>query len=182
MSTYVLLLRGINVGKANRLSMATLKSVLEQLGALQVRTLLNSGNAVFSLLIPHSCDQLSDQIAAALLAETHLDLHCIVKTAADVQAAAAEINTVVMTATATPDPSRFLLGFSRGSETLTQFAAAASSLKAETSTLHIGANALYLYCNDGIKQSAIAELLSSKKWRTITCRNLTTVQKILAML
>lgn len=39
MSTYILLLRGINAGKANRLPMATLKAVLQQLGAQQPSTL-----------------------------------------------------------------------------------------------------------------------------------------------
>jgi uncharacterized protein (DUF1697 family) len=182
MSTYILLLRGINVGKANRLPMATLKAVLEQLGAQQVRTLLNSGNAVFSLPTSPACNLLGDQIAAALLAETGLDLHCIVKTAADLQAAAAAVNAEVMTGSNEPDPSRFLLGFCRDPQILAQFASAAAPLPAAGSKLQIGEDALYLYCTDGINQCPIANLLVSKKWRLITGRNLATVQKILAML
>lgn len=182
MSTYILLLRGINVGKANRLPMATLKTVLEQLGAQQVRTLLNSGNALFSLPDNPACDLLGDHIAAALLAETGLDLHCIVKTAAELQAAAAEVNAVLMTGSNEPDPSRFLLGFCRDPQTLSQFASAAGTLPASSSKLQLGNDALYLYCTDGINQCLIANLLVSKKWRLITGRNLATVQKILALL
>jgi uncharacterized protein (DUF1697 family) len=46
--TYVALLRGINVGKAKRVAMADLRAAIESLGYTDVRTLLNSGNAVFT--------------------------------------------------------------------------------------------------------------------------------------
>ncbi len=45
--TYVVLLRGVNVGKAVRVPMKDLKTLLEELGFTDVVTYLNSGNAVF---------------------------------------------------------------------------------------------------------------------------------------
>ncbi|NUP04893.1 MAG: DUF1697 domain-containing protein [Polyangiaceae bacterium] len=42
------LLRGINVGRNKRVSMSDLKALVEELGFGDVRTLLNSGNVVFS--------------------------------------------------------------------------------------------------------------------------------------
>src|SRR5258705_13773818 len=47
--THVALLRGINVGTAKRVAMADLQSLVEELGHGDVRTLLNSGNVVFTL-------------------------------------------------------------------------------------------------------------------------------------
>src|ERR1700744_4210713 len=47
MKRYIALLRGINVGKAKRVPMADLRALMESLGYAGVRTLLNSGNAVF---------------------------------------------------------------------------------------------------------------------------------------
>jgi uncharacterized protein (DUF1697 family) len=44
---YVVLLRGINVGKGARVPMKTLKELLEGLGLSNVVTYLNSGNVVF---------------------------------------------------------------------------------------------------------------------------------------
>lgn len=44
---YAAFLRGINVGGNHKVPMAELKKVLEGLGFENVRTLLNSGNAVF---------------------------------------------------------------------------------------------------------------------------------------
>lgn len=48
MGRYVVLLRGINVGGQNKLSMAALKAYLEELGHSDVTTLLASGNVVLS--------------------------------------------------------------------------------------------------------------------------------------
>jgi uncharacterized protein (DUF1697 family) len=45
---FVALLRGINVGTAKRVPMADLRSLVEELGYSEVRTLLNSGNVVFT--------------------------------------------------------------------------------------------------------------------------------------
>ena len=47
MTTYIALVRGINVGGKNLLPMRDLVSNLETLGAEQVRTYIQSGNAVF---------------------------------------------------------------------------------------------------------------------------------------
>ncbi len=47
MSTYLALLRGINVGGNNKVSMAELKTVFEDLGFSDVRTYINSGNVIF---------------------------------------------------------------------------------------------------------------------------------------
>lgn len=44
---YVILLRGINVGGNNRVEMARLKSLLENIGYTNVVTYINSGNAIF---------------------------------------------------------------------------------------------------------------------------------------
>ena len=44
---YVLLLRAVNLGPTNKVAMADLKRLLEDLGCTEVKTVLNSGNAVF---------------------------------------------------------------------------------------------------------------------------------------
>ena len=45
---YVALLRGINVGGSNKVSMAELKAVFENAGMASARTYINSGNVIFS--------------------------------------------------------------------------------------------------------------------------------------
>ena len=47
MTDRIALLRGINVGRAKRIAMADLRSLIKDLGHTKIRTLLNSGNACF---------------------------------------------------------------------------------------------------------------------------------------
>src|ERR1700704_6655273 len=47
MTTYVMLLRGINVGGQNKISMSKLKLFLEEQGFKNVATYIQSGNAIF---------------------------------------------------------------------------------------------------------------------------------------
>ena len=49
MARAVALLRGVNVGGRSRLPMAQLRAVLDNLGYRDVKTLLQSGNAVFEI-------------------------------------------------------------------------------------------------------------------------------------
>lgn len=69
MTTLVVLLRGINVGKANRISMATLREVLEGVGCTDVRTHLQSGNAVATWMGTSSA---LEQAARTALEDGHL--------------------------------------------------------------------------------------------------------------
>ncbi len=48
MSTYIALLRGINVGGNNKVEMKKLRTVFEALGFSDVATYINSGNVIFS--------------------------------------------------------------------------------------------------------------------------------------
>ncbi|MFP5115452.1 DUF1697 domain-containing protein [Bacillaceae bacterium C204] len=47
MTIYIALLRGINVGKNNRIKMADLKTLLETMGLEKVKTYIQSGNVLF---------------------------------------------------------------------------------------------------------------------------------------
>lgn len=60
MATYVALLRAVNVGGTGKLPMAELKALCEGLGLTDVRTYIQSGNAVFA------CDWGEARVKAAL--------------------------------------------------------------------------------------------------------------------
>jgi len=67
MARHVLLLRGINVGGAGKLPMAELRMILARLGAGNVATCIQSGNAVFTSEI--APDSLGPAIADAINAQ-----------------------------------------------------------------------------------------------------------------
>jgi uncharacterized protein (DUF1697 family) len=73
--TFLILLRGINVGGKNKVSMAELKKLLEGLGFLDVSTFIASGNVV--LTSDRKADEISAQIEAALPKAFELDSQLI---------------------------------------------------------------------------------------------------------
>jgi uncharacterized protein (DUF1697 family) len=80
--TYVGLLRGINLGARNRVAMADLRALVEDLGGEDVQTYVQSGNVVFgSDLAPANLEQaLAERISRAL----GLDIAVLVRTGAQV--------------------------------------------------------------------------------------------------
>ncbi|MBK8016160.1 MAG: DUF1697 domain-containing protein [Betaproteobacteria bacterium] len=85
MSRFVVLLRGVNVGKGNKVSMAQFRAALEDLGHEDVRTLLNSGNAVFSST-SRSAARLASAIADVVEERFGVATPVIVKSARDLEA------------------------------------------------------------------------------------------------
>lgn len=75
MNTYVILIRGINVGGKNKLSMAGLKKCLEELGFSNVSTFIASGNVI--LKSSKRAGAIKAQIEKALPANFKLDSELI---------------------------------------------------------------------------------------------------------
>lgn len=82
---WVLLLRAVNLGRTNRLPMADLRALLEALGHTDVRTVLNSGNAVFYSRRRSAAD-LATEVEQALSARG-LDVRACVRRAGLLQEA-----------------------------------------------------------------------------------------------
>src|SRR5687767_4217155 len=100
----VALLRGINVGKAKRVAMADLRRLFEDLGYGDVRTLLNSGNVVFTLPRKPSAD-LQVKLSKAVADRTGVSCRVVVLDAEEV-AEAVNGNPLASVA---KDPTRLLL-------------------------------------------------------------------------
>ena len=87
---WILLLRAVNLGPANKLPMKDLKALLEDLGHADVKTYLNSGNATFESPA-RSANKLADDIEAALVRELHLGVRCCVRKETDLRKALDEL-------------------------------------------------------------------------------------------
>src|SRR5215813_8226669 len=83
----VALLRGVNNPGARRVAMADLRVLFEGLGFLDVRTVLNSGNVVFSLAAKGRGELLAPRIEKALAARLGLSSRVSVLSADEVAAA-----------------------------------------------------------------------------------------------
>ncbi len=173
MPQFVVLLRGVNVGKAQRVPMADFKALLEAQGFSGVRTVLNSGNAV-AAHSSRSADALAARVHAALHGGMGLDVPVLVKTAADFNAAVAEHPGPVPPEAEHP---RWLVVFAQQGDAL-QAVAALRPLLTPPEDLHIGRHAAYLHGPGGVLQSKVAVAMLAKIGRGVTTRNWATVLKI----
>ncbi|HEV2072396.1 MAG TPA: DUF1697 domain-containing protein [Thermomicrobiales bacterium] len=84
MQTYVALLRGINVGAHKRIAMADLRALIEGLGYADVRTHLNSGNAVFASQVGVNQD-VASTIRAAVASRPGMNTAVVVRSGEEMQ-------------------------------------------------------------------------------------------------
>jgi len=176
MPRFVVLLRGVNVGKANRVPMEQFRSLLEGLGYTQVQTLLNSGNAVFTAP-DRSASVHATAIAATLQSGLGVTVPVIV-------IASAEFGVIVaQSPIAPPDEhhSRFLIVFSQTGGALQALTAIAPLVEAPERFV-VGKHAAYLYCVQGILESKAATAILGKLGRAVTTRNWATVLKLKELL
>lgn len=176
MPRFAVLLRGVNVGKGNRVPMVGFRQLLEAQGHTAVRTLLNSGNAVFSAA-GRSADRHAQVIAGALRAQLDVDVPVIVK-------AARELDTIVGEnpwPPPVPDPARFLVIFAQDAAALGALGPIAPLVQAPERWF-VGRHAAYLHCPGGLLGSQAATALLGRAGRGVTTRNWATVLKLQALL
>jgi uncharacterized protein (DUF1697 family) len=171
---HVALLRGINVGKAKRVAMADLRALCEGLGYGNVRTLLNSGNIVFSA--PRADARAAAKIEKEIASRLGLDSRVLVITGIELDAIIAE-NPFAECET---NPSRFLV---------TVLATTANRARIEQLTaqnwgaerLGIGSRAVYVWCPDGLIESKASIALGKAVGAAGTSRNWATMKKLQAL-
>lgn len=173
---YVALLRGVNnIGKATRVSMADLRTLFARLGFRDVRTLLNSGNVIFS--VPKTGRaELRARIEAALASKLRLSVAVILLSAR-------EIATVVRDnpfADVATDPSRLLVIVPRARANL---ASVRPLLKKRWApeALALGPHVAYLWCANGVASSPLWTAVDRALDRSGTARNIATFTKALAL-
>lgn len=175
MTTFVALLRGINVGKAKRVPMAELRALLIKLGYTGVATLLNSGNAVFRAANGAPAKHAA-QIATAISTKLKVEVLVIVKSATELAAIVSE-NPLAEKAL---DHSRLLVAFAQDSEALSALEAI-GPLVVSPEQFVVGKNAAYLHCASGILASKAGDALLGKAGKSATTRNWATVLKLHAL-
>lgn len=104
MTRFIALLRGINVGGRNKVPMAELRTLLAGLGYTDVKTHLQSGNAVFSASAK-TATQVTKAVEAALAKQYGRNIAVVVRTAAELRAA------IDANPLAVDHPSHFLVNF-----------------------------------------------------------------------
>jgi uncharacterized protein (DUF1697 family) len=172
---HVILLRGINLGPRNRVSMAEFRDVLERAGFEDVRTYLQSGNAVVSST--KKADEVARAAKRAITKGLGLDLEVVVRSRAQL-AAVVKRNPLGKVA---KNPKRYQVSFlaAKPPAGLKKKLEAAA---AEGERFAISGREIYAWHPDGVARSKLWALLAGKQLGvTATSRNWTTVTKLLEL-
>ncbi len=175
MTVCVAMIRGINVGRAKRIAMADLRILFEELGFTDVRTLLNSGNVVFgaSKLAPAKA---AAAIEAALAQRLGVASRVTVLGADELQAVV-DGNPLLGQAT---DHARLVAFILNGADRRKLLEPLAGQEWAP-GALVIGERAAYVWCPDGVLDSAAAAAVAKALGDATTSRNWNTVCKLQAL-
>ena len=172
MSTWVLLLRGINVGGHHKLPMKDLAALLESAGCDQVRTYIQSGNVVFRAGIEDPV-AFADEISGRIEDE-HGFRPAIQLLTADALEAAVAANPYPEAVTEPKTLHVFFLA----STPPAQLVEGTRELLTATERFKVVGNCLYLHAPDGLARSKFAARVDKAFGVSATSRNWNTVSKL----
>ena len=175
-ATHVALLRGVNnIGASKRVAMAELRVLFEGLGFRDVRTLLNSGNVVFSVPAKRRGD-LRTRIQKALASRLGLTAHVIVLSAREVGGVVHD-NPLSRVA---KNPSHLLVLVPRARADLAVLKPLLEQRWAPE-VLALGHRVAYLWCANGVARSPLWAAADRAVEHTGTVRNMATFAKAAAI-
>jgi uncharacterized protein (DUF1697 family) len=169
---YIAFLRGINVGRAKRIAMADLRVLVEGLGYTDVRSVLNSGNVLFRAP-GTTAQEVAGAIEEALVLKLGVAARVFVLDHHDLNAVVAG-NPLLGVATDYARLFVFLLGAAAQRDKL----AALGSQDWGSEQLALGERAVYVWCPEGVLDSAAANSLGKLLGDGCTSRNWNTVLKL----
>jgi uncharacterized protein (DUF1697 family) len=170
-ASHVALLRGINVGTAKRIAMDDLRGVMAGLGFDGVRTLLNSGNIIFSA--PARAGDPARRIEKEIEKKLGVTSRVTVLTAAEL-AVAVRGNTLLNVAT---HPSRLLVGALATRDDRSRLEPLTRK-RWGLERLALGERVCYLWCPNGVIKSPLMKEVDRAVGEAITSRNWSTIQKL----
>jgi uncharacterized protein (DUF1697 family) len=172
MDRWVALLRGVNVGGANKVPMAALRALAEGLGWLGVQTYIASGNLVFSA--EGDAEGLAATLRDAMKAGMGVDVAVIVLAGDDLAARVAGCPF-------DPEEGKHVHGFLLfGEGRLDE--GMLGSLKLPSEEVVLDGRTVWLLAPDGIGRSKLAEKFHKVVLGSdMTARNLNTLRKLAEM-
>lgn len=171
----VAFLRGINVGRAKRVAMADLRKLLGELGFMDVRTVLNSGNVVFDAGTVAPADAAA-RIEEALVLKLGVAARVTVLSASQFAELIAQ-NTLAPAA----DAARLLVLVVNKPSDIERLTPLLQQ-PWQPEALALGQRAAYAWCPDGVLASKVVAALGVLLGDGVTSRNWATMQKLKLLL
>lgn len=178
MTVFAALLRAINVSGSGTLKMADLKRLCEELGFGDVRTLLQSGNVVFTA--KGGDEAIAKKLAGAIEKSHRFRPAIAVRTAAEIADAIARNP---FTAEAKRDPRFVVVGFLTGAPTAGAASRVAAVKGAAGERLALSGRELFGHFPEGQGRSKVTNAVLERALGVpVTVRNWNTVTKLAAMM
>ena len=175
MKTYIALFRGINVGGNNILPMKELAAVLEKIGLRNVKTYIQSGNAIMSSGETDP-QKLSAIISGAILKSHGFAPQVLLWTTEEMEQAIAE-NPFAEAESSPKSLHFYFLLASPQHPDLEQL----QTLKKDSERFLLKEHVFYLYAPEGIGRSKLAAKVEKCLGVPTTARNWNTVNKIMML-
>ena len=175
MTTYVALFRGINVGGNNILPMKVLVSLLQRIGMHNVKTYIQSGNAVFQSG-DSDASKLAQKIRGAVAQECGFNPWVIILPSSELDKIVAE-NPFPEAISVPKSIHVYFLAHEPSTPDMTKL----EEQRAETESYRLVGSVMYLHAPDGIGRSKLAAKMERLLGVPLTARNWRTVSKISEM-
>ena len=176
MTTYIALLRAVNLAGLNKVGMADLRDLVEDLGFAEPKTLLQSGNVVFSGR-SRSSSALEDTLAKEAEKRLGVATAFFVRTAQEWSKAIAS-NPFEKEAKA--DPGHLLVAALKDAPDATSVRALSDAIRGRE-VVQVRGKQAYIVYPDGVGRSKLTMAVIEKKLGTrATARNWNTVLKLAA--
>jgi uncharacterized protein (DUF1697 family) len=176
-TTYVALLRGINVGGNAMVSMKELKACFEGLGLQDVSTFINSGNIIFKDSRT-SIPKLTQLIESGIKAHRNMDIRVTIRSAEDMASICAKIPAKWVTDSAMRTDVMFLWD---EVDTPEMIAAIPTNPKVDR-LLHVKGALIWNVNRKDYAKSKVPKMIGSKLYKNMTARNANTARKLLALM
>jgi uncharacterized protein (DUF1697 family) len=174
MTTYVGVLRAINLGSHNKIAMSDLRTMLEKLGFDEPKTLLLSGNIVFKC-DTGSCATLEQQLEAASTKHLKVTTDYFVRSAKEWQAI---VENNPFTKEARADPARVIMMCLRGAPSAAQLKALQASITGREVVKANGRHAYFVYPDGQGRSKLTIQKIEKALGTRGTARNWNTVLKL----
>lgn len=172
-TTYIALLRGINVGGNNKVEMPRLKKAFESFGFTNVSTYINTGNVIFEATSQEE-RKLADTIEKGLVKTFGFEIKTIVRTKTDIQKISKKIPLSWENDSEQKTNVLFLWEEFDSKKTLDLIA---SNLEVDT-LMYISGAIVWNVKKSDYNKSGMKKFIGTKVYKNMTARNVNTVRRL----
>ncbi|MBX2866946.1 DUF1697 domain-containing protein [Candidatus Kaiserbacteria bacterium] len=177
MSTYVALLRGINVGGNNKIKMIELKVLFESLGYTNVVTYINSGNVIFETR-KKDVSRLASEIQKGIKKKFKLNIPVVLRTQKNIEKVCKKIPPDWVNDKDNKTDVMFLWDKFASKKTLKLI----STNPKIDSLLYVDGAIIWHLKKKNYGKSKMNDIIGTEVYKNMTVRNINTVRKLATLM